>query len=127
MKVVPLRYGVMFKKAFGDREVADSLDGQTEEARYDEPLMMRVIGAIRDDAVSPDDLARLKDEAAWEDTKREERAEVMRETLPDLCEAYGISLSPAQRAEIAALDLTGLERLRGELKRHKAWPAEPST
>ena len=38
--------------------------------------MQRVIGAIRDDALSPDELARVKDEAAWEDTKkREERDE----------------------------------------------------
>jgi len=107
--------------------IADSLDGQVEEAQYDDPLMRRVIGAIRNDALSPDELARVKDEAAWEDTKRDERdqgrAEGMREAIADLCEAYGLVLSSAQRVEVAGLDLAGLERLRVHLKQHKVWPA----
>jgi hypothetical protein len=47
----------------------------------------------------------------------------MREVIADLCEAYGLVLSPAQRAEVAGLDIAGVERLRLHLKQHKVWPA----
>ncbi len=108
---------------------ADSLDGQVEESLYPDPVLKRVIGAIRNDTISPDDLARLKDEAAWEETKREERdlgrAEGLREAraaIVDMCELLGIALSPAQREHLASLDLDGLSQLRGHLKQHQAWP-----
>jgi hypothetical protein len=53
--------------------ITDSLDGEMDEKQYTSPLMRRVIDKIRDDAISPDELERVKDEAAWERALREGR------------------------------------------------------
>jgi len=36
--------------------IADSLDGEVEDARYPDPMMKRVLGAIRDEVLSPEEL-----------------------------------------------------------------------
>lgn len=100
--------------------IADSLDGEVEDVRYEDPLMKRVLGAIRDSALSPDELARVKDEAAWENTKRDARAEGMqegrreglqegalrssREILRMLAETAGIAFGPEDIARIEACE-----------------------
>ncbi len=37
-------------------------------------MMRCVLGAIRDEDLTPDELARIKDEAAWENTRRDAAA-----------------------------------------------------
>ena len=103
--------------------ITDSLDGQMDEDRYPDPLMKRVIRAIRDDAVSPDDLAQIKDEAAWEEVKRDARTEGRlegelegelkgtRKMLVQLARAAGLSLDAEDRARIEGCkDVATLER-----------------
>lgn len=92
--------------------IADSLDGQMDEEQYPDPLMKRVIHSIRNDALSPDDLALVKDEAAWEDTKRdaerkgERKGELKgkRDVLVALARASGLALGAGDLARIEACD-----------------------
>jgi hypothetical protein len=96
--------------------------------------MQRVLGSIRDKALSPDELARVIGERAWEDTKREERAEGkaegvneglvkgLRVAIANLCEMLGVDLSEERQQHLAALDLDGVEALRRDLKEKNAWP-----
>jgi len=50
--------------------ITDSLDGTMEETRYtDFPSYQRLLSEIRTETISPDVLARIKDEAAWEKAK----------------------------------------------------------
>lgn len=50
------------------------------------------------------------------------RAEALRTAIADLCEAYGLSLTAGQEAELAGLDLAGLEALRLHLEARRGWP-----
>ncbi len=49
-------------------------------------------------------------------------AKGLRGAVLDLCEAYGVQVSEAQRAQLTSLDLAGLSALRAHLKAHKTWP-----
>jgi len=50
--------------------IADSLDGKMEESKYiDYPSHQRLLRQIRTETITPDTLAKIKDEAAWEKTK----------------------------------------------------------
>jgi hypothetical protein len=86
--------------------IADSFDGVVDEAEYQEALLARVIGAIKDKTISPDELARIKDEAAWARALSEERREGEREgkrrTLLMLAQTAGIALGPADLARVEA-------------------------
>ncbi|MFO0592647.1 MAG: PD-(D/E)XK nuclease family transposase [Polyangiaceae bacterium] len=100
--------------------IADSLDGVIDEGQYRDDLLKRVIGAIGSRSVSPDELARIKDEAAWEsvlaDGRAEGRAEGIaegvakgraegaREMLFKLARALGIVFGPQDLARIEACD-----------------------
>ena len=92
--------------------IADSLDGQIDDASYAEPMMKRVIGAIRDRELTPLELSRVIDEAAWEDTKRDAERKGAREGalhharafLMKLCEATRLTLDDADLARIEACD-----------------------
>lgn len=55
--------------------IADSLDGEVEEARYTDPLMTRVLANIRSGTLTPEELEQVKEEAAWEQTKHDARLE----------------------------------------------------
>jgi hypothetical protein len=107
LKVVPLRYGTVFRKAFSDHE-----DGEVEDADYPDPLMKRVIGSIRNKALSPDELARIIDEKAWEETRRDDRREGQREgelratrdILMKLAQVSGLALGEGDVARIEACD-----------------------
>lgn len=52
--------------------IADSLDDELDETRYDSPIFQRVIDAIEWDNISPEELRKVKDEAVWDDTLEEE-------------------------------------------------------
>jgi hypothetical protein len=84
--------------------IADSLDGQVDDASYAEPMMKRVIGAIRDHELTPRELAQVIDEAAWEDTKRDAESKGAlrhtRELLVKLCQATGLVLDEGDLARI---------------------------
>ena len=53
--------------------ISDSLDEEIDETRYDSPIFRRVIEAIELDNTSPEELRKIKDEAAWDLALREER------------------------------------------------------
>ena len=55
------------------------------------------------------------------DGKLEGKLEGERQTVFDLCEVLGITLTPAQTARIQELDLDQLTTLRTHLKRDRAW------
>lgn len=99
--------------------IADSLDRQVDEERYEDPLMKRVLGSIRDQALSPDELRLVLDEAAWEDTKRHERREGrlegrlegMREAVIMMARTLGLVAEEGDVARIEACeDLETLQR-----------------
>jgi predicted transposase/invertase (TIGR01784 family) len=47
----------------------------------------------------------------------------LREAIGDLCELLGVELTAARQAQLAGLDLAGLQALRSALKSARAWPA----
>jgi flagellar biosynthesis/type III secretory pathway protein FliH len=53
---------------------------------------------------------------------REEALRVARQAILDLCEVLGLAVTEAQRADLQARDLAGLDALRTHLKTHRAWP-----
>lgn len=103
--------------------------------RYPDPLMQRAVGAIRHDGLDGEALAALKDEAVWENAKREERedgraaglatglATGRREALRTLCDVLGVSLTEAQRAAIDGADADALAAWIEHLKAHRALPS----
>ena len=96
--------------------IADSLDGEVDEARYTDPVLRRALQSSVLQRVNPEELARIKDEAAWEDTKRaaavegELRGELRGElkgrrvALLRLLTRRGFALTDAQRARIEHCD-----------------------
>ncbi|MBI2567837.1 MAG: Rpn family recombination-promoting nuclease/putative transposase [Candidatus Schekmanbacteria bacterium] len=63
--------------------IEDTLDGAVEEERYEDEIRRRVIGAIRTERITPEELARVKDEAAWEAAKQEARKEGIEEGVEE--------------------------------------------
>lgn len=61
--------------------IADSLDSQVEEAKYESDLFQQIIERMRRNTVSPEELSNIKDEAAWEDAKRNMLAEGLQQGL----------------------------------------------
>ncbi len=122
--------------------VEDTLDGEVDESKYPDEVSRRILEKILKSGLDPDENARVKEEATWENAKRESleqglregeargearglregKTEGLRSAVADLCEVLGVSLTEARRAHLAALDLVGLEALRLELKATKAWP-----
>lgn len=99
--------------------IADSLDGEVDETRYTDPALMRVVQAAVKSTVTPDELARIKDEAAWEFGRRldtaaargEGRAEALRQSVLTVLTARGLAVSDEARAGIdAEQDVATLER-----------------
>lgn len=109
----------------------DTLDGHVDETRYRDEVSQNILSRIRREGMTPAENAQLKDEASWESAKREERAEgraegraeELRTSIADLCDAYGITLTEAQTAELSSLDLAALTALRTSLKKQRAWPS----
>ncbi len=107
--------------------IADSLDGEVDEEAYPDPMMQRALRSSVLARVSPEELAHIKDEAAWEDTKTSARAEGReegrlsgveegelkgrRKTLLRLLARMGLSLTDEERERIQECsDLTTLDR-----------------
>jgi hypothetical protein len=122
--------------------IEDSLDEEMDETRYSDPLMREVIEEIEKGNASEDELFKLKEEAVWENAKREveqaaeqarqaaeekakEALEEARQAIADLCELLTIEVTEERRRELTTLDLTGLRQLRTALKQHKRWPILP--
>jgi hypothetical protein len=87
--------------------IEDSLDGVVDETRVD-ARRRPVLEAIRTERLTPEEHARLKDEAAWEEVKADARTEGRREgslagrgeALRALARAAGIALSAEDEARI---------------------------
>lgn len=101
--------------------IADSLDGQVDETHYeDDPPKMRVLDAITARTLTPEELAQVKDEAAWESTKQAERQEGReegreegalarsREILLMLARAAGIAFGEEELRRIAGCEETAV-------------------
>lgn len=56
--------------------------------------------------------------------KGEARGELKRSrvALTDLCEAYGVALTPEREAWIQSAEIRQLDELRAHLERERAWP-----
>jgi hypothetical protein len=52
--------------------IKDSLDEKIDETQYKSSLFQGIIQEIQKNTISPEDAARIKDEAAWENSKQEE-------------------------------------------------------
>jgi flagellar biosynthesis/type III secretory pathway protein FliH len=118
--------------------VEDTLDGQVDETKYPDELSQQILRQIEKSKLTAEENATLKEEATWEQAKRETAAEakaaglregeerglrVAREAVADLCEVLGVEVTDERRAHLAALDLAALEALRANLKSAKVWPA----
>ena len=100
--------------------IADSLDGEVDASRYHDPLQQRVLHAAEQSGVTPEELARIKDEAAWEESRRQDvdaatQAGVAagiaagalqngRAVLLRLLTRRGITLTDTQRARVEACE-----------------------
>lgn len=51
--------------------IQDSLDGEVEESLYSNPIIQELWQIIKQDGISPEELARLKDEHSYEELNRE--------------------------------------------------------
>ena len=59
--------------------IADSLDGEVEEGEHSRRLFQEMIEEIKKRGVTPEELAEIKDDAAWEKAKARFRAEGIEE------------------------------------------------
>ncbi len=96
--------------------IADSLDGEVDEARYTDPVMLRALRSSVLQQVTGEELARLKDEDAWEGTKADARAAGRSEgkaqgelaharaTLVRLLTRRGLTATDEQRSRIEACE-----------------------
>ncbi len=98
----------------------DTLDGHVDETRYPDAVSQHILARIRREGMTPEENAKLKDEASWEAAKREERhwgkldglregelrgkLDGKRETLLRLVARAGIVLTDDDRAHILACD-----------------------
>jgi hypothetical protein len=88
--------------------IADSLDGEVDETRYADPLQQQVLRAAQRSTVSPDELARIKDEASWEAARTGDRVEGeqvgelkrAKQSLLLVVGARGLALTDAQRERV---------------------------
>lgn len=63
-----------------------------------------------------------------EEAMREARREALREVVRAFCEVFGIPVTAAREAALAAMDVEALEGVRAALKRDRRWPeAAPPT
>jgi len=90
----------------------DTLDGHVDETRYPDAVSQHILARIRREGMTPEENAKLKDEASWEAAKREERhwgkldglregkLDGKRETLLRLLARAGIALTGEERARV---------------------------
>ncbi len=63
--------------------IQDSLDRKVDEKNYLDSIFQDIIQAIQSNNLSPDESARIKDDAAWEETKLDAREEGIKEGFED--------------------------------------------
>ncbi|MBI5514590.1 MAG: PD-(D/E)XK nuclease family transposase [Deltaproteobacteria bacterium] len=114
--------------------IADSLDEEVDETQYPDPLFQRIVGTLERDDLDGAELAALKDEAGWENAKRQEREDGreegreqglqqgLLEALVALCEVLGVELTTPRREVLARADAAALQALLAHLKRARRWP-----
>ena len=61
--------------------IKDSLDSQIDETAYPSEMFQHVINTIKKHTITPDELAKIKDEEAWADTQARLKAEGIAEGL----------------------------------------------
>jgi len=91
--------------------------------------MQRALRTAVTRSVSPDELARIKDEAAWEATKQDERAngraegeaKGLRVAILAVCDLLGVTLTEERRAWLAAAEVPALEVRLASLRATKGW------
>ncbi len=96
--------------------IADSLDGEVDETRYPDLMQQRVLSAARRSTASPDELARIKDEAAWEAARRGDRAEGREEGVRGWCPGGRAHEPPACACEAWAGALRSPARARAGVR-----------
>ncbi len=109
--------------------IADSLDGEVDETHYPDPTMQRALRNAVTRSVSPDELARIKDEAAWEATKAEARslgraegeAKGLRVAIVTACDLLGVELTETRCAWLDEADAPALEERLAALRATKRW------
>ncbi|EIJ41788.1 hypothetical protein BegalDRAFT_0880 [Beggiatoa alba B18LD] len=74
--------------------IEDSLDGKLEENRFTAQKFQEILNAIHQQKIDPALLAQIKDEAAWEEVKREERKEGFEEGVQQ-----GVQLAHLETAQ----------------------------
>src|SRR5580704_17264759 len=105
----------------------DTLDGHVDETRYPDAVSQHILARIQREGLTPEENAKLKDEAGWEAAKRVERqwgrVEVLQEgreegekmglceAIAALCDVYGLTLTAGHEQHLASLDLAGLKEL----------------
>src|SRR5580700_3806432 len=94
--------------------IDDTLDGHVDETRYPDVVSQHILARIQREGLTPEENARLKDEASWEDAKREERhwgrvegeskgeLKAKRDAVLRLLMRAGIILTDDERARILA-------------------------
>ena len=97
----------------------DTLDGHVDETRYPDDVSQHILARIRREGMTPEENAKLKEEASWEAAKREERhwgraegrAEEAARNLLTVLGVRGIAVPDAARERILAQkDAERLER-----------------
>ena len=116
----------------------DTLDGKVDEGKYPDAISQRILQQIQRTRLSPEENAKLKDEATWEAVQRnaygvgrdegkklgldEGRKLGLQQAILDLCEAYGIEVTEERKVALHNVEGQGLDDLRVALKTHRAWP-----
>jgi hypothetical protein len=117
------------------RRGAGSWQQLAPEAEIDDPICLvkpLAVRALMDAAEADNDAARgllakgnpVLAQALRNEKKEGRKAglnEGLREAVLDLCQVLGIEPTEAQRRELQALELSGLEALRDQLKRARRW------
>ncbi len=88
----------------------DTLDGHVDETRYPDAVSQHILARIRREGMTPEENAKLKDEASWEAAKREERhwgrvegrAEAAARALLTVLRARGIAVPDTARERLLA-------------------------
>ena len=113
----------------------NTLDGKVDEGHYPDEISKRILSQIQRTRLSPEENAKLKDEATWESVQRdaysvgrdvgkEEGKKLgLQQAILDLCEAYGITITAEQKTALASFPVTELETVRQAIKTGKTWPA----
>ena len=91
--------------------IADSLDGEMEEASYQDAVFQEIMHSIRRQSLSREELAEIKDEVAWDKATARFIAEGACAIVLRLLQRRFAELSPADVERIRTLPTSKLEAL----------------